>query len=159
MGSSNHSHQELKVSPFQAPQALKSASVGFIVVGLITFVVGFAKNPERMWTSYLTAFFYFACLACGAMFFIAFNHAAKAGWSASIRRFAEAMTSYFPYMIVSSLVMILGFKYLYQWADPVAFKTLTTHHEIGAAAFGRKTRCPAVVANVEIDTSGKGKTC
>ena len=130
MGSSNHSHQELKVSPFQAPQALKSAAVGFIVLGLITFVVGFAKNPERMWTSYLTAFFYFATLACGAMFFIAFNHAAKAGWSATIRRFAEAMTSYFPYMLVSSLVMILGFKHLYQWADPEIFKTLTGGKQI-----------------------------
>ena len=130
MGSSNHAHQELKVTQFQAPQALKSAAVSFIVIGLITFGLGFAKNPERLWTSYLTAFFYFACLACGAMFFVAFNHAAKAGWSASIRRLAEAMTSYFPVMIVSGLVLILGFKYLYQWADPEAFKNLTGGKQI-----------------------------
>ncbi|AGH95723.1 hypothetical protein [Pseudobdellovibrio exovorus] len=117
MGSSHHS-QELKLNKFEAPQALKSATYSFIVLGLITLIIGIFKNPERLWTSYLTAFFFFAALACGAMFFIAFNHVAKAGWSVSVRRFAEAMTSYFPVMLISSLVLIVGFKTLYAWARP-----------------------------------------
>lgn len=128
MGS--HSHQELKISKFEAPQALKSAIYTFLVIGIITFALGVFKNPERLWTSYLTAFFYFASLACGAMFFIAFNHAAKAGWSASIRRFAEAMTSYFPVMLISSLVLILGFKYLYAWGNPETFHNLAHSKQI-----------------------------
>lgn len=128
MGS--HSHQELKITKFEAPQALKSAIYTFLVIGLITFALGIFKNPERLWTSYLTAFFYFASLACGAMFFIAFNHAAKAGWSASIRRFAEAMTSYFPVMLISSLVLILGFKYLYAWGNPETFHNLAHSKQI-----------------------------
>lgn len=120
-----HSHEELKISKFQAPQALKSASYTFIMIGIITFALGIFRNPERLWTSYLTAFFFFASLACGAMMFIAFNHAAKAGWSASIRRFAEAMTSYLPVMLVTALILILGFKYLYAWAVPETAKELT----------------------------------
>lgn len=116
MGSSNHS-QELKLSKFETPQALKTTMFGFLFIGLVTFILGIIKNPERLWTSYLTAFFYFACLAVGAMFFIAFNHAAKAGWSASIRRFAEAFTSYLPVMLVTSLILLLGFKKLYLWDD------------------------------------------
>lgn len=130
MGTSNHAHHELKVSSFKAPQALTSAIMGFLFIGVITFVLGFMKNPERLWTSYLTAFFYFASLACGAMFFIAFNHAAKAGWSASIRRFAEGMTSFFPAMLISSLVLILGFKYLYAWAVPETMHNLTGGKQI-----------------------------
>lgn len=128
MGS--NSHQELKISKFEAPSALKSATYSFIVIGLITFALGIFKNPERIWTSYLTAFFFFACLACGAMFFIAFNYAAKAGWSASIRRLAEAMTSYFPVMLISSLVLILGFKYLYAWGNAETFKSLAHSKQI-----------------------------
>jgi hypothetical protein len=112
----------------------------FLVIGLITFVLGFFKNPERMWTSYLTAFFFFACLACGAMFFIAFNHAAKAGWSASIRRFAEAMASYFPVMLISSLVLILGFKYLYAWGNPETYKDLVHSKQIFSAPWFVITR-------------------
>lgn len=124
MASNNHSH-ELKLTKFEAPQGLKTASFAFIFIGLITFVLGYAKNPERLWTSYLTAFFFFASLAAGAMFFIAFNYAAKAGWSASIRRFAEAMASFMPVMLISSFVLILGFKYLYVWADPAQLPQLT----------------------------------
>lgn len=122
--------QELKITKFEAPQALKSAIYSFIVLGIITLAVGFYKNPERVWTSYLTAFFYFASLACGAMFFIAVNYAAKAGWSATIRRFAEAMTSYFSAMLVATLVLILGFKYLYTWAVPETYHQLAHAKQI-----------------------------
>ncbi len=117
MASSNQL-QELKLKKFETPQALKIAMFGFLFVGLITFIFGFIMNPERLWTSYLTAFFYFASVSVGALFFIAFNFAAKAGWSASIRRLAEAMTSYFPVMFITTIILILGFKKLYLWADP-----------------------------------------
>lgn len=130
MGSSQHAHQELKITPFQAPQSLKSAAYAFVFLGVITFALGLFKNPDRLWTSYLTAFFYFACLASGAMFFIAFNHAAKAGWSASIRRLAEGMTSFFPVMFVTGLFLIFGFKYLYAWAVPETFYNLTGGKQI-----------------------------
>lgn len=117
MGSSNH-HQELKLEKFETPQGLKTATYAALFVGVLGLAYGLLKSPDRLWTSYLVAFFYFACLGLGGMFFIAFNHAAKAGWSASIRRIAESFTSYLPAMLVTSLVMILGFKYLYAWADP-----------------------------------------
>lgn len=117
MASTNQS-SELKLLKFETPQVLKAAMFGFLFVGLVTFVLGLMKNPERMWTSYLTAFFFFASLTVGAMFFIAFSYAANAGWSASIRRLAEALTSYFPVMLIMTIILFLGFKKLYLWADP-----------------------------------------
>lgn len=125
MSSSNHSHHELKISKFEAPQSLKTAMSGFLFIGLITFIAGFIRNPERMWTSYLTAFFYFACLSTGALFFIAINHVVKAGWSTSIRRFAESMTQFMPVMLVTSFILILGFNKLYIWADPAQLVQLS----------------------------------
>lgn len=124
MASNNHA-PELKLTKFEAPQGLKITSFVFVIIGLITFIFGMVKNPERMWPSYLTSYFFFVSLAVGAMFFIALNYVSKAGWSASIRRFAEAMTSYLPIMLVSSFVLILGFKYLYAWADPAKMELLT----------------------------------
>lgn len=120
----NHS-SELKVTKFEAPAALKGATYAFMAIGLVSFIFGLVKHSERMWTSYLTAFFFFASLASCAMLFMAFNNAAKAGWSVSIRRFSEAMTNYFPVMLISSLVLILGFKTLYMWATPETMSTLT----------------------------------
>ena len=117
MGSSSH-HHELKISKFEAPQGVKTAAYVGVVLGLFGVVMGLINNPERLWTSYLVAFFYFSCLALGAMFFIAFNYAAKAGWSVSIRRLAESLTNFLPVMLLGSIVLILGFKHIYAWADP-----------------------------------------
>jgi hypothetical protein len=124
MASNNH-HHELKLTKFEAPQNLKTAAYVCVVLGLIGMIMGFINNPERVWTSYLVAFFYFACLALGAMFFIAFNFVTNAGWSTSIRRIAESFTSYLPVMVVTSFVLILGFKHLYPWADPEQAHRLT----------------------------------
>ncbi len=125
MASNNHHHPELKLSKFEAPQNLKTAAYVGLFLGLIALAIGLFKDPERVWTSYLVAFFYFACLALGAMFFIAFNFVTNAGWSASIRRIAESLTSYLPVMVVTSFVLILGFKHLYPWADPEQAHRLT----------------------------------
>lgn len=125
---SNHSSDhgtEFKISKFEAPQNLKAIMIACLFIGLITFVLGFIKNPERMWTSYLVSFFFFGCLAVGALFVIAFNYASKAGWSIVIRRFSEAMVNYMPVFLISTFVLILGFKKLYVWADPVALNELS----------------------------------
>lgn len=112
------SHNELHVGKFEAPKNLKALSFGFIFIGVITFVFGLIKNPERAWASYLVAFFFFSCLGIGGLFFAAINHVAKAGWSASIRRLSESMTSFLPVILIGGLILIPGLKHLYPWTNP-----------------------------------------
>jgi hypothetical protein len=116
MAASNH-HHDLHVGKFQAPKALQITSYVFIAIGLITFIFGLLKNQDRMWTSYLVSFFFFACVGLGGLFWSAIQNLTKAGWSVSVRRYAEGMTAYIPVMVVSSLILLLGLKYLYPWAD------------------------------------------
>ncbi|NUN07159.1 MAG: molybdopterin oxidoreductase, partial [Bdellovibrio sp.] len=59
MGGNNH-HVDLHVSKFEAPTKLKTLSFALVAIGLLTFVVGLMKNQERLWTSYLVAFFFFS---------------------------------------------------------------------------------------------------
>jgi hypothetical protein len=121
----NHSsHQELKLNKFQISSTLKIVLGAALLIGLLTFVLGFIKNPEHMWPAYLTAFFFFASIASSGMFFVAFNYAANAGWSASIRRFGEALTGFFPYMLGGAIVLVAGFKYLYVWGTPEGLHSL-----------------------------------
>jgi hypothetical protein len=126
MAASNHSHTELYVGKFAAPQKLKILSFVLMALGLITFAFGLMKSPERMWPAYLVAFFFFATLGLGGLFWTALNNLTKAGWSVSVRRYSESLTSYLPVMVVSSLVLLLGLKYLYPWAnhDTVAASTI-----------------------------------
>ncbi|WP_374032670.1 molybdopterin oxidoreductase [Bdellovibrio bacteriovorus] len=117
MGASNH-HVNLHVSKFEAPAKLKTLSFALIAVGLLTFVIGLMKNQDRLWTSYLVSYFYFSCLALSGLFWIVINNVAKAGWSVSIRRYAEATTSFIPAILIGGLVLLVGFKHLYPWANP-----------------------------------------
>ena len=121
---SPHQH-ELKITKFETPVGLKTAAFVGLFIGLIAVVFGLFKDPERMWASYLVSFFYFACFGIGALFFLAFSYAAKAGWHSSIKRLAESFTSYLPYMVVTSIILFLGFKHIYPWADPEQFHRLT----------------------------------
>lgn len=113
-----HNHTNLHVSKFVAPAKLKTLSFALVAIGLLTFVVGLMKNQERLWTSYLVAFFFFSAMAVSGLFWISINNVAKAGWSVSIRRYAEATTSFIPAILVGGLILMLGFKYLYPWANP-----------------------------------------
>lgn len=113
-----HNDTQLHVSKFEAPAKLKTLSFALIALGLLTFIVGLMKNQDRLWTSYLVAFFFFSCLGLSGMFWIAINNIAKAGWSVTIRRYAEATTSFFPAILIGGLVLLLGFKHLFPWANP-----------------------------------------
>lgn len=127
-----HNHVPLHVSKFETPAKLKTISFALIAIGLLTFVIGFMKNPERLWTSYLVAFFFFACLGLSGLFWSALQSIAKAGWSVTVRRYAEATTAYIPVMIVSSLILCLGLKVLYPWANA----EVVEHNPVVAAKTG-----------------------
>lgn len=118
-----HKHVDLHVSKFEAPAKLKTLSFALVAIGLLTFVIGLMKNPDRLWTSYLVAFFFFSCMGLSGLFWVAINNTAKAGWSVSIRRFAEATTSFIPFILVFGLILLLGFKKLFVWADPAVIAT------------------------------------
>lgn len=116
MATSNH--EALHVEKFQAPQGLKTLAFALMALGALTFGVGMKMNPDRVWTSYLAAFFFFSCLGLGGLFFTAIQHVAKAGWSVGVRRYAEAMTSFIPFILVFGLLLLLGAKHLYSWTNP-----------------------------------------
>lgn len=119
MAANNHGHHvSLVLNKFEPSQRLKTISFAMVAIGLIGFVVGLLKNQDRLWTSYLTSFFYVSCLGLGGFFFAVIQHIAKAGWSSSIRRQMEAMSSFIPMMVIGSLVLLAGLKHLYPWADP-----------------------------------------
>lgn len=116
--SSEAHHTELHVSPYKPSTAQKTVAIVLLGIGIITFAMGLILAKERIWPSYLVSFFYFSCLGLGGLFFAAINHIAKAGWSVSVRRLSESMTSFIPMTLFLGLILLFGFKYLYPWADP-----------------------------------------
>ena len=113
-----HSSEALVVKKFEPSSTLKMISLILVAIGAIGFVVGLMKSPDHMWPAYLTALFFVSSLGLGGLFFVIINNIAKAGWSVTIRRTSESMSSFIPVMVVGSLVLLLGLKKLYPWADP-----------------------------------------
>src|SRR5258708_5962991 len=83
----------------------KTMYVAFLVLGVLTFVVGAAVHNDRASTSYFVSFFFFTSLALGGLFFTALQHMTSAGWSVTIRRVPESFASYLPVAAITALLL------------------------------------------------------
>lgn len=118
----HNAHAATTPTPFVVSTRTKTIySVG-LFVGVLAFALAVLKGNDhgaRAWHSFLTSAFFFMNIALGGLFFAAFNNVANAGWSATIRRIAEAFTAYLPAAMVTFLVIgILGATALYPWLNP-----------------------------------------
>lgn len=115
----NHSgNQNIEVGQFVISQRLKGIMFSFILIGLLTFAVGYVLDHERIWQSFLTNFFFFASLALGGLFFTAVQYATSAGWSATVRRVSESLSAFLPIAFVCAIIIIVfGSHSLYEWLD------------------------------------------
>lgn len=73
---------------------------------------------SRLWANLLMNSYYFMLFAVGALFFLAVNYVANAGWATMIKRIPEAMSGY----IIVGLVFLAGTIYMakdqiYHWLE------------------------------------------
>ena len=111
-------------------EQIRALSTVCIFIGVVAFMTAlFLGFQERAWHAYLLSYFYFMLLPLGALFFIAVQHATKAGWSVNVRRLSEALTAYLPVACVLTLPFIYGAFSLYDWldADKIAKDPLLAH--------------------------------
>jgi len=79
---------------------------------------------QRLWTAIWVNSVYFTGIAVIGVFFVAFNYASQAGWSAAIKRIPEAFGSWLLYAGIIALVVFLVAKgSLFHWtveeSDPI----------------------------------------
>jgi hypothetical protein len=90
--------------------------VGMAVVGLIIAGVGLVQEPERFPFSWLYACIVTMTVALGTMFFVLYQHLARAGWSVTVRRTAEFYASgLFLIPILVLPAFFVGGAKLYPW--------------------------------------------
>src|SRR4051794_17451716 len=119
MAHSNPSHSETIVNPgtFEISGTLKTVILVLIAIGIGSFGAGLASSPERAWASFMQNHFFFMSLAVGGAFFAAIQWATNAMWSAPVRRFGEAFTSYLPVALVAfAVIAFFGLHHIYPWS-------------------------------------------
>lgn len=111
-------HKEnLHLGKFDPSKGIVVLVIALMALGALGTALSIFTNPERGWSGYLTAFFYFSALAVSGMVFASFNNIAKAGWSASIRRLSESTSAFVPVILVGGLVLLAGTSHLYPWTN------------------------------------------
>ncbi len=103
---------------FQLDPKVKTSLAAMACLGGVLLALGFIVDRERAWHAYLVSFFYFTCLGMGGLFFTSIQHMTSAGWSVNIRRLAEALTAFIPYIVVLGLpIVFFANKDLFLWLD------------------------------------------
>ena len=101
-----------------------------VIVGVIMLVLalvfGFMRGDEPQlkyfFHAYLVSFCFYLSISLGGLFFVALQHASRAGWSVSVRRVSEILAANTLLMAVLFLPILLpllfGNTALYEWLDP-----------------------------------------
>jgi len=104
------------------------AGVGLLVLAL-AFVLGYLRGDAWRYFqhAYLVSYCFYLSIGLGALFFVALQHASRAGWSVAVRRVAELMaanTLLMALLFLPILVpVLLGDTTLYHWLDQSAMSS------------------------------------
>lgn len=119
---------------YVTPAGYKKWSAGFMIVGLLTLVLGVIflnpiagshgdnVNSTRFWAVLLQNSLFWLLLVNTSTFFIVITTLAMGGWQAAFRRVSEAVSSVVPIIGVLTLVVILSIVLghrtdIYPWLD------------------------------------------
>ncbi len=118
---SSHDHAA-KVAVPEITLGSKAAGVeriaGLIgIAGLFFCAAGYFVNPKEFFQSYLFAFAFWIGFPMGALGILLMNNVVGGKWGVTIRRYLEACARTMPLMAILFLVLILGAKSIYGWAN------------------------------------------
>src|SRR5208282_5666143 len=115
------------LSPQNETLRLGSAAERMIVPGVALAVIGAALAllcgfrvecaPTLFQHAYLVAFVFYLTITLGALFFVLLHHLARAGWSVTLRRLAEALSGNVALMAILFLPIALDLRDIYPWAE------------------------------------------
>jgi len=106
---------------FVFPAKTKTLSIILMAIGIVSIVSMFVFDTNiedhhyqhnRAWANIFAGSFFFMGIALASVFFLALQYAAESGWSTTIKRVIEAVTSFLPYGL-SFLLLIFIFAQLH----------------------------------------------
>lgn len=79
-------------------------------------------TANKPWSRLLVNSFFFMAIALGALFFLAVQYAAQAGWSATSLRIMEAVASFLPIPLIVMLILavlgVMHVHHIWHWMAP-----------------------------------------
>ena len=101
-------------------------SIILIVIGFISIVYAFYNDTHAAWTSLIFNNYFFLGISIFAVFVVALQYIAEAGWSTVIKRVPEAIMTFLPYTCALIIFIVIAgvfhFNHSYHWLEGFQFK-------------------------------------
>ena len=105
-------------------RSLSIGSLVMILIGIISAIIAFNTDSHAAWTNLLFNNYFFLGISLFAVFFVALQYVAEAGWATILKRVPEAIMTFLPYtsavmlFIVVTAVLHFGGNHIYHWLEP-----------------------------------------
>jgi len=104
---------------FTIDQKAKKFTMSLMIIGLIALIYGFISNPHGAWPALLFNTYFYLGISIFAVFFVALQYVAEAGWSIVLKRVPEAVMGALPIfsliMLFIMIASILHWNHIYHW--------------------------------------------
>lgn len=104
---------------FILPDKLRNIFFGVLGAGILFLIIGIIAawgNPSRIFTALLYNSFFFLGISIIGLFFCAVHEIGFGGWMISVKRIAEAMSTFVPVAgIILLITVLIGMHDIYHW--------------------------------------------
>ena len=118
---------------YSPTRSVSIASIVMILIGLLSATVAFISDSHAAWTNLLFNNYFFLGISLFAVFFVALQHVAEAGWSTILKRVPEAIMTFLPVtafiMLFIVIAATLHWNHIYHWMDDGIMDPESHHYD------------------------------
>jgi Ni/Fe-hydrogenase subunit HybB-like protein len=118
MSRDNEMKALLEQTRFSINDRLQKILLGFVVIGIIGFIIGLIGNSSYLaWQALLVNTLYFGGIALGGLAFSLIFTITGAEWGRPIKRLAEALSAFIPIAALLLCLLFFGADHFFEWVD------------------------------------------
>ena len=118
---------------FTINKKAKNLSMALMAIGLIALIFGFITNTHGTWPALLFNTYFYLGISVFAVFFVAMQYVAEAGWSIVLKRVPEAIMAALPiFSVIMLFIMvasIMHWNHIYHWLHEGIMDPASVHYD------------------------------
>ena len=143
------------------PAAQRMIVPGLVLAGLgagLAVICGLRSDTSStiFYHAYLVAFVFYLTITLGSLFFVLLHHLARAGWSVTLRRLAEALSGNVALMAILFVPLAFNLHAIYPWAEPRAAEQQASGEPHAATMESVQPIAPVEAADGELPSATAG---
>ena len=118
---------------FTINKKAKNLSIALMSIGIIALIFGFVTDAHGTWPALLFNTYFYLGISVFAVFFVAMQYVAEAGWSIVLKRVPEAIMAALPFFSIIMLFIvfasIMHWNHIYHWLHEGIMDPASEHYD------------------------------